>query len=726
MATIAKPIETLKKAHHNLASYNYKIKPVDKGYANRTLHINLEDYSIQEQPVTQQMKDLFTGGRGFALWLLWKAIKDNTQWNDPENALVIANGPIGGLTAYPGLGKSTVVTLSPLTKSVIDSNVGGYFGPYLKFSGFDAIDIQGKAPEDVFGEVIIVIDGDTGAVSIETAPLEDVDSHLLAGQLAEHYGDGKRGKYGVSTVTAGMAAEHINYACLNFSWYDVRRQEMRLKQAGRGGTGRVFRDKGIKGIVVKFNGLKGDVNNPVDMFMIRQAGKRINREISDLDDKQNQMRKVGTAHLVEIMDHFDLLPVHNFRYGAHPEHSKIDSSVWHEQFTQGINDACWAGCTMSCSHGVDGFALQTGPYKGEKVLVDGPEYENVSGLGSNIGVFDPLAVIEMNFYCDTYGVDTISFANCVAFVMECWQYGILDAEKTGGLDLTWGNADSALEILHQMARGEGFGVTVGQGTRYMKQYFAEEFGGHAAFLNDIAMETKGLEISEYMTKESIAQQGGYGLALKGGQHDEAWLIFMDQVNKQLPTLEDKAEALHYFPMWRTWFSIHGLCKLPWNDILPENNAQTDEPHKVPEHVENYTWLYEGLTGKKVTPDDLLAQSERVYNFQRVFNLRVGFGTREHDVVPYRAMGPVTTDEYESRQERYDGQLKDILGLDPEAMSLEEKMTTLREHRFAQYAEMTDTVYKRRGWNNNGIPTVEKLKELGIDLPEVVEIVQRAQ
>ncbi|MBL6965441.1 MAG: aldehyde:ferredoxin oxidoreductase [Anaerolineales bacterium] len=725
MATIAKPLETLKKAHQNLASYQYEIKPVDKGYANRTLHINLEDYSIREQPVTQQMKDLFTGGRGFALWLLWKAINDNTQWNDPENALVIANGPIGGLTAYPGLGKSTVVTLSPLTKSVIDSNVGGYFGPYLKFSGFDAIDIQGKAPEDVFGEVIIVIDGDSGAVSIETAPLEDVDSHLLANQLAEHYGDGKRGKYGVSTVTAGMAAEHINYACLNFSWYDVRRQEMRLKQAGRGGTGRVFRDKGIKGIVVKFNGLKGDVNNPVDMFMIRQAGKRINREISDLDDKQNQMRKVGTAHLVEIMDHFDLLPVHNFRYGAHPEHSKIDSSVWHEQFTQGINDACWAGCTMSCSHGVDGFALQTGPYKGQKVLVDGPEYENVSGLGSNIGVFDPLAVIEMNFYCDTYGVDTISFANCVAFVMECWQYGILDAEKTGGLDLTWGNADSALEILHQMARGEGFGITVGQGTRYMKHYFAKEFGGDAAFLNDIAMETKGLEISEYMTKESIAQQGGYGLALKGGQHDEAWLIFMDQVNKQLPTLEDKAEALHYFPMWRTWFSVHGLCKLPWNDILPENNAKTDEPHKVPEHVENYTWLYEGLTGKKVTPDDLLAQSERVYNFQRVFNLRVGFGTREHDVVPYRAMGPVTTDEYESRQERYDGQLKEILGLDPESMSLEEKMATLREYRYAQYAKMTDTVYKRRGWNNNGIPTVEKLKALGIDLPEVVEVVQRA-
>ena len=101
------------------------------------------------------------------------------------------------------------------------------------------------------------------------------------------------------------------------------------------------------------------------------------------------------------------------------------------------------------------------------------------------------------------------------------------------------------------------------------------------------MEVKGLEISEYMTKESLAQQGGYALASKGAQHDEAWLIFMELVHKQLPTFEAKAEALHYFPMWRTWFSLHGLCKLPWNDIIPVSNKTAKEPQKVPEHVENY-------------------------------------------------------------------------------------------------------------------------------------------
>jgi aldehyde:ferredoxin oxidoreductase len=721
--TLSPTLEKMKSAHSLLGEYTYELKPIQRGYANRTLYINLNDNTVSEKPVTQQMKDLFTGGRGFALKLLWDAVKPQTKWDDPENELVIANGPICGITAYPGSGKATVVTLSPLTHNVIDSNVGGYFAPFLKFSGFDALEIQGKADEGV----VILIDGDTGRVTIEAAPLEDVDSHLIGSYLTDIYSGGdEKSKRNISVMSAGQAADHIRFAVINSSWYDVRRKEVRLKQAGRGGAGRVFRDKKIKAIVIKFSNMKGDLNGVADMALIRKAGQRINKEITDFDDAQNQMRKVGTANLVEIMDHFKLLPVHNFRYGSHPDTHKIDSKVWMEKFTQGVPDGCWLGCTMSCSHGVDGFPLQTGLYAGSCVLVDGPEYENAAGLGANIGNFDPQKVLELNFYCDTYGVDTISFANCVAFAMECYEEGILTAEHTGGLELNFGNGAAALELLHQMARGEGFGVIVGQGVRYMKKYFAEEFGGDPAFLHDIGMEIKGMEISEYGTKESIAQQGGFGLATKGAQHDEAWLISMDQILKQLPTFEDKAEALHYFPMWRTWFSLHGLCKLPWNDITPENNKNTAEPHKFPEHVENYTWIHEGVTGIPTTPEDLLKQSERVYNFQKVFALRMGRVGREHDRPPYRAMGPVTVEEYESRQELYDEQLLTTVEVDPAGMSTEEKIAALREYREAQYELLLDAVYKRRGWDKNSIPMPEKLKELGIDLPEVLEVVEMAK
>lgn len=355
--------------------------------------------------------------------------------------------------------------------------------------------------------------------------------------------------------------------------------------------------------------------------------------------------------------------------------------------------------------------------------MDGPEYESLGALGSNLGIFDAPAVLELCFYCDTYGIDTISVGNSMAFAFECYELGILDKQKTGGLELTWGNAEAAFELLHQMARGEGFGVIVGQGVREMRRLFVEKYGADPRQLLDIGMEIKGLEISEYISRESLAQQGGYALASKGPQHDEAWLIFMEMVHKQLPTFEIKAEALHYFPIWRTWFSLHGLCKLPWNDIIPASNKTAAEPAKVPEHVENYCWLYEGMTGKKTTPADLMEQSEKVYNFQRLFNLRLGFGTRQHDYPPYRLIGPATEVEYLAHQERYDSQLREWLGIDPEGKTTAEKIALMRTYRENQYEQLVDAVYKRRGWTKNGVPTQETAKRLGIDFPEVIELIR---
>ncbi len=703
-----------------LAEFTYEVPSVERGYTNQTLYVNLSDNTITAKPVTEEMKEKFIGGRGFGLWLLWHGVKDDTKWNDPENEIVISSGPCGGITQYPGSGKSLVVTISPLTDIPIDSNVGGHFGPLLKFSGWDALEIQGKAEKDV----IVVIDGQNGRVTIEEADDVPVDSHLVGHWLIEEMAEKEEDRYFMSVVAAGSGAEHTRIGCLNFSFYDRRRKAPRFKQAGRGGIGTVFRDKRIKALVVKSPPVRGDSNRPADPDRIARAGLRLHKEIHDYDDQQNRMRKRGTPYLVQIMDDYDLLPVHNFKFGSHPETPKINGDVWEARLTQGLPDGCWYGCTLSCSHAVDGYTVRTGPYKGQKVIVDGPEYETIAGVGSNCGIFDPDAILEINFYCDTYGIDTISFGTLTAFVMECYEAGILDKEKTGGLELRFGNADAAIELLHQMARGEGFGKIAGQGVRRMKEYFVKEFGADPQFVQDIGMEAKGLEYSEYVCKESLAQQGGYGLTNKGPQHDEAWLIFMDMVSNLLPTFEDKAEALHYFPMWRTWFGLCGFCKLPWNDIVPPDNAMTDEPAKIPAHVQNYVEIFSGVTGKEVTADDLITMSERVYNFQRVFNIRLGKGLREHDAVPYRSMGPVTVEEYESRAERYDKQLRELLGLDPEKMTTEEKLAALRKYREEQYEKLIDAVYARRGWTKNGVPTLETLKRLGIDYPDVVEVVKR--
>jgi aldehyde:ferredoxin oxidoreductase len=715
-----KEIKKMQQAHKVLAEFDYELSEVEKGYTNRTLYVNLSDNTIASKPVSQQMKDVFTGGKGFGLWLLWNGVTGDTKWNDPQNEIVISSGPIGGTTQYPGSGKSLVVSISPTTHSVMDSNVGGHFGPLLKFAGWDALEIQGKAEKDV----IVFIDGNEGKVTIEESPEEAVDTHLIGEQMVEMFAENEREKRDISTVSAGSGAEHALIGCLNFSWYDVRRKGVRFKQAGRGGIGTVLRDKRIKALVVKYSGGKAVANNPADRERIREVGSKINKEIHDYDAVQNRMRSVGTPYLVKIMNDYDLLPVHNFKFGSHPEAGKITGDVWEKRFTQGLPDGCWLGCTMSCSHAVDEYVLKTGPYKGQVVIVDGPEYETIAGCGSSCGIFDPDALLEINFYCDTYGLDTISFGTSTAFVMECYEAGILNKQITGGLELNFGNADAAIELLHLIGRGEGFGAIAGQGIRRMKQIFAKEYGADPQFMQDIGMEAKGLEYSEYVTKESLAQQGGYGLASKGPQHDEAWLIFMDMVNNQIPTFEDKAEALHYFPMWRTWFGLCGLCKLPWNDIVPPDNAETDEPAKIPEHVQNYVELFCGVTGREVTKEDLITMSEQVYNFQRVFNLKMGFGTCEHDAIPYRSMGPVTVEEYESRAERYDKQLKELVGFDPEGKTTEEKMAALRAYREEQYEMLIDAVYKRRGWTPNGIPTLETLKRLHIDFPDVVELVRR--
>lgn len=703
-----------------IKEWSYNVTPLDKGYTDKTLYINVGDNTIKEKDVSPMMKEKFIGGKGYGLKLLWDATKPDTNWNEPENEIIISPGPIAGITQYSGTGKSLVVTISPQTDSIMDSNVGGYFGPFLNFSGFDALELQGKTDRDV----ILFINGEEGKVQILEAPEGTSDSHILATQLTKALANSDSGKdlVKVSVVASGTAAEHSLIGMLNFSFYDTRRKEVRLKQAGRGGIGTVLRDKGIKAIVAKVPKITGTLNNVHDMAPIIERGKRFNREMKELDDSQAEMRSKGTAHLTNIMNDYNLLPVNNFKFGAHQEAYKIHGDVWKSYFTQGVPDGCWIGCNMSCAKGVDNYELRSGPYKGSKVLVEGPEYETTSSLGSIMGIFNPDFTIESNFYCDTYGICTISWGTIMGFLMECYENGILNEERTGGLKLNFGNADAAMELLHQVAKGEGFGVIAGQGVRKLKEMFIEKGWGDPDFIYNIAMENKGLEYSQYVSKESLAQQGGYAMTNKGPQHDEAWLIFMDMVNNQIPTFEDKAEALHYFPMFRTWFGLMGLCKLPWNDVEPENNAETDEPAKVPEHVDNYVTIYKAVTGKPFDKKEMIRMSERVYNFQRVFNLRRGYGKRAHDAQPYRAAGPVTKEEYLSLEEQYDKQMKEIIGVDPTGKSVEEKMAITKNYRLNQYEKLLDAVYKRRGWTKNGIPTIEHLKDLGMDLPEVIETV----
>ena len=201
-----------------ITSMDYDLKEVDKGYANRTLYINLSENKIEIKPVTDQMKELFTGGKGFDLWLMWNSLPSDKKitWDAPENEICIACGPLGGTTLYPGSGKSIISCISPTTGSFMDSNVGGYFGPYLKFAGFDALELQGKANEDV----IIFIDGDTGKIIIEKDTGLPDESHILGETLTERYAD--ENKKAITVVSSGMGGKNSYFGCINSSWYDAK------------------------------------------------------------------------------------------------------------------------------------------------------------------------------------------------------------------------------------------------------------------------------------------------------------------------------------------------------------------------------------------------------------------------------------------------------------------------------------------------------------------------
>ncbi|MEA2069732.1 MAG: aldehyde ferredoxin oxidoreductase C-terminal domain-containing protein [Asgard group archaeon] len=718
-----------------LAEFTYDHHEVKKGYTDKTLHIDLSKMEINEKDVPPRVKEVFIGGKGYDLWMMWDGFPEEIiSWDDPRNPLCISSGPLGGTLGYPGAGKSIVTGISPLTGIIIDSNVGGYFGPWLKFAGFDGLKITGKAEKPV----VIVVDGLKRKVWVEPAGDLPTETHLVVDKLNEKYAvynekKKEKDKLYVSVVAAGPGAENSYMGCLNFSYWDNKREVNHVKQAGRGGTGSIFRDKNIVALVAHCDRINFSSNQPSDLDKMKSVGRKHSREILQQDPKQNRMREIGTAHLPSIMSEFDLLPTYNFKYGRDDDGK--DKNLWGDVYENIYTDTgkgwdgCWRGCAINCAHCVQGYELKTGPFKGQNVCVDGPEYETIAGCGSNIGVFDPLKVVETNFYCDTYGLDTISVGTATAFVMECYEKGILNKERTDGLELTFGNWDAAIELLHRLARGEdSFPKLFGKGIKRMKEYFKEKYNltkEEEQFIEDIGMEHKGLEFSEYITKESLAQQGGYGFTLKGPQHDEAWLIFLDMVHNYMPTFEDKADALCWFPYWRTWFSLQGLCKLPWNDVVPPNNEETDEPSKVPEHIEYYAKFFEALTGRDMGEkyeeyeNNLLTMSERVYQFQRVFCVRLGHGKREDDAnIPYRAVGPVTEEEYKSRIDRYDEQLAEILEKDLEEIRkipIEKRMKITREHREEQYEKLQDAVYKKRGWNlKSGVITIKKAKELWPD------------
>ena len=702
-----------------LRQIKYEPSRVVGGYTDRILRVNLGTQEIVIQELPPDFKNKYIGGRGYALKLIWDGTTSSTRYNSPENILVMASGPLGNEPGFPGTGKFIVGTISPLTDTFIDSNVGGHFAPLLKLAGFDALAVSSISRQDV----VILVDGDARTISIAAAPSygkETDNGSLSFGERLLR--DVNGGDYGdsVAAVTVGKGAGNAKFGIVNSLFFDKKRNRIRSKQAGRGGTGTVMSFKGLRGIVARSSLARANGNNAVDREGVRQAGSQLKEVVLQSDPKQLHLSAWGTTVLSEYMDKFHLFPINNYQYGQSAESSKLFASVFLDRyFSKKMPDGCYYGCNLACAKGAENVELTRGPRAGQKVSIDGPEYETV-GAVCCMGIFDPHFVMEYNWYCDEYSLDTISTGVTIAFFMECFQRGFLTAEDTG-FELTFGNIEAADRLLHEIASGEGFGKVAGQGVARGKKWVAQKYAARhgtpensaMAELNKFGMEVKGLEFSMYISKESLAQQGGYGFALKGPQHDEAWLIFIDQVHKELPTFEQKANALKWFPLIRTWFNATGLCKLPWIDVRNPEAASTAEPAKNLPTLAYYVKYLNATTGSSKKLEDILEDSERLYILQKLINLRQGKGTRASDQIPPRAMGPAYFNEYESRAEYYDDWLKKQLDDGRIPASPEERHKLLMEKRMQAYQKLCDIVYEEKGFTSEGIPKRQTVTKFGL-------------
>jgi aldehyde:ferredoxin oxidoreductase len=705
----------------------YQKTTLDRGYTNRILEVDLERGAVAMPVLDPKVRDYFIGGRSLALYLLHSSITAATQATDPANPLILANGPLGGIPQFPGTAKAMAVSLSPLTGVPGVSNFGGYFGAYLKYAGFDALKVTGKAAFDT----MIVVNGFTNEVTLEKAPSGD-ESFDLERHIAEQFTAAGYEKRNIAFMSTGAGAAHTNYGCINSHYYDVTkptatgRGVFRTKQAGRTGIGSVMSDKRISAIVVLADYPYGE--NPygaADWEKVRKAGARLHKVVKEVDPQQLKMSRKGSVGLITFMskDEYQSLPVRNFQQGSDPRAHQICGKHYAEHlFEHRGMDGCFPGCNLQCNKG-GWVTLVSGSHKGQKVWVDGPEYETAAGFGSNLDIWSAEFIMEANWHCDNYGIDTITTATIMAFIMECFQRGYLVAADSDGLELTWGSEAAAFDFIHQLGRGKTEMARVaGKGMIELERWVAERYqkrtGSDAVdALKIFAMQTKGLPFSFYRTHRSLSMQGSYAAASDiGAHHAAAWLIKADLLGA-FPTFQDKAQALMTYPRVRLGNDNLGVCKLPWVDVFnPESAKRLDTDVYInPASQEIYSDFYNGVLGTDLNWEQIFEQTDRDINLQRVMNvMRYGAATGSHDWIPERAIGPTEDTLYQVEADFNDGEVAKILAKSLEAvrtMTTEEKRKLLMEHRKKELRRLVDVYYEERGWSAGGIPTVKTLQRL---------------
>jgi len=601
------------------------------GYMGKFLRVNLTDGTIKEEKISDEVLKMFIGGRGLGVKILYDELKPGVDPLSPENKIVILTGPLTG-TAAPSSGRWCSVTKSPLTGTIHDSHSGGYFGPELKFAGFDGIIIEGVSEKPVY---LWIHDGE--AELRDASHLWGKDTHDTTDMICKELGDEK-----IKVACIGPAGENLVKIA------GIINDKHRA--AGRGGHGAVFGSKKLKAIAVR-----GTQRVPITSEeAFREAARRALDKIKESAVTSQSLPAYGTAVLVNIINEQGLFPTRNFQTGVFPTATRISGETMAETILV-KKKPCW-GCPIACGRVTK--VPPWSPYSGEG---EGPEYETIWAFGAQCGVDNLEAIAKANYLCNELGLDTISMGHVIGTAMELYEKGYIKPEQTRGVDLKFGNVEAVVELTWRTAYRSGLGDDLAEGSKRL----AEKYGAP-----ELSMDVKGQELPAYDPRGAQGHGLGYATSNRGGCHLRAYMISAEilGIPEKLDPLTTEGKAkwvITFQDLFATCDSLV-LCKFVTFAFGAEEFAD----------------MLSAATGWNLTADDVMKIGERIYNLERAFNIREGFKGREEDTLPKRLL----------EEPMPEGPVKGYV---------------------VKLNEMLDEYYSLRGWKD-GVPTKDKLRELGLD------------
>ena len=602
----------------------------------RRLSLDLSTGEITKGKIEEDITRKFIGGKGFAAKVLYDELKPGTNPLSPNNILVMVTGPLGG-TSAPAFAKTAFATKSPLTGIFIDSYVGGNLGPEIRFAGYDLMTVRGKAEKPV-------------CVYINDEEVKIEDASDLWGKDVVETEEALKDRFGEKARIAsiGPAGENlISHACVCHQIY---------RQAGRGGIGAVMGSKNLKAIVVKGT----DKVKVADESRFREAVRAANENIRNNKLIQEGLSKYGTLIMVPGAQAMGIGTVKNYSRGVMEEEvaERLSGPAIEARYKP-KHLSCFR-CPIACEKLVRITGGKWGQFTAET------EFETLMLLGPNIGITDYETIAYLSLLCDRMGMDTIQTGNAMSFVMECYEKGLISTRDTQGLEPNFGNEQTAIEMVTEIAYRKGFGKLLAQGTKAM----ADKIGHDS---EKFAMHVKGLAFPAAWDVRGCQGHGfSFAVSDRGACHLSSDVDFIEQSGAPgVPyrfTLEGKPKIVKDTEDLAT--ARETLISCIFNFLPPEIHLK----------------LLNTTLGTDISMDGFLLVGERIEQLIRAFNVREGNVSRKDDVLPGRV--------FEEPM--------------PEGPSEGQKIS--REN----FEEAIDIYYELRGWNKDGVPTKKKLEDLGLE------------